>query len=203
MKMKMKSIGLAAIVVGVLALSSCDSIAPKNYKEFPPGEDFEKVFKRLKEASEEGNYLYEISGVFRIEKARATYVPTHMEITFIPEKSDSILYEYQFDMIDARWSSPTQVTLHEERRTGKKMGRDQFSEALFKIDEMPAFSLFNGMYKKALEAAELGDEGVITGFDMNKFDGESNFYLTVSTKENKNKIEVYFDKEGNVLGVEK
>ena len=197
--MKTKNLSLIILFAGLL-LTSCNGLSPKKYTEFPPGADFEKVFNAMSGAVKENVRFYEIKGVSRINPLK-DYMPTHMEITYIPEKNMDTFYEYDFNMIDAIWTGPTQVTLHEGSTSGRKMDRDEFSDILFERKDMPDFSLFDGMYKKALEAADMGEEGTVVGFNMNKFDGENNFFITISTKDEKNKKAVYFDKTGNILEV--
>ena len=197
--MKTKSLSLIILLAGLL-LSSCNGLSPKNYKEFPPGADFEKVYNVMNKSIKANALFYEIKGISRINPLK-DYMPTHMEMTYIPEKNTETFYEYDFNMIDAMWTGPTQVTLHEGSSSGRKMDRSEFEDILFEREDMPDFSLFDGMYKKALEAVDMGEDGYVVGFDMNKHDGNNNFFITISTKDEKNKKAVFFDKAGNVLDV--
>ena len=199
--MKTRSFGLIIIFAGLLLLSSCNGLSPKNYEKFPPGADFEKVLNAMGGTMKENPQFYEIKGTFKLNSPNM-YPPTYMEVVYIPEDNKSTFYEYSYNMIDAHWGGPRQVTLHEGSTSGRKMDREEFSDILFKREDMPDFSLFDGMYEKALEAAGMGEDGHVVGFDMNKFDGENNFFITVSTKDTKTKKAVFFDKTGTMLGMD-
>ena len=196
--MKTKSISLIILFAGLLFLSSCNGLSPKNYEKFPPGADFEKVLNAMGSTMKANPRFYEIKGIFKIS-APNMYPPTSMEVIYIPEDNKDTFYEYSFNMIDAFWGNPRKVTLHEGSRSGRKMDRDEFEDVLFAREDMPDFSLFDDMYKKALEAAGMGEDGHVIGFEMNKFDGNNNFFITVSTKDEKTKKTIFFDKTGNLL----
>jgi hypothetical protein len=196
--MKTKSYGLFILFAGLLLLNSCNGLSPTNYEKFPPGADFEKVFNAMKGNMKDNPQFYEMKGTFRINSANST-PPAYMEITYIPENNEDTFYEYTYNMVDAHWAGPQQVTLHEGNTSGRKLDRNEFSDVLFKREDMPDFSLFDSMYEKALEAAAMGADGYVVGFDMNKFEGEDNFFITVSTKDMKTKKAVFFDKTGNML----
>jgi len=199
--MKTKSISLIILFAGLLFLNSCNGLSPKNYEKFPPGADFEKVLNAMSGTMKENPKFYEIKGIFRI-KSNNMYPPTRMEVTYIPEDNQDTFYEYGYNMIDAIWGTPTRVTLHEGSKSGRKMDRSEFDDILFSREDMPDFSLFDSMYEKALEAAAMGEDGHVIGFDMNKFEGENSFFITISTKDEKTKKAVFFDKAGNVLNTE-
>ena len=197
--MKTKGISLIILFAGLL-VTSCNGLSPKNYEEFPPGADFEKVLKAMGNTMKANPQFYEIKGTFKI-KSNNMYPPTNMEVIYIPEDNKDTFYEYTYNMIDAHWGNPRQVTLHEGSRSGKKMDRTEFNDILFNREDMPDFSLFDSMYEKALEAADMGEEGNVVGFDMNKFDGNNTFFITISTKDEKMKKAIFFDKAGKMLKI--
>ena len=196
--MKTKTLNLVILFAGLFLLNSCNGPSAKNYEKFPPGADFEKVFNAMGRIMKENPKFYEIKGTLKI-KSNNMYPPTNMTVTYIPERNNDSFYEYNYNMIDGVWSGPTEVTLHEGSRSGRKMGRNELNEVIFKREEMPEFSLFESIYEKALKAADMGEDGHVVGYDMNKFDGNNNFFITISTKDDKTKKAVYFDKAGNVL----
>lgn len=200
--MKIRNLVATILFTSALLFSSCGGLGSKDYTEMPTGADFEKVFTALMK-DKKGAEFYQIYGQFDAQ-SRNMSIPTSMTVTYIPADNKKELYEYSRNMTDGRWVGPSQVTLHEAQigpERSEALSREDFTSVIFNVDEMPAFSQFDEMYKKALASAGLGDESCVVRFTMEKKNNVCYFSITVGMKEKGNRTEkvVYFDKAGNVI----
>ncbi|NDV69503.1 hypothetical protein [Dysgonomonas sp. 25] len=204
--MKKTLFKLAIITLSILALQSCNGVTKEHYS-IPPGKDYQLLFEQIsKTCGVEDPEIYEMSGTFKPGSYEGYTGTSTFEITLRTSKSVDKMAEYYYNF-ETGWGSPSEITIYEHTGRGgrKDLAYDEYKEYLFKQSEMPPFSEFENMYKKAIEASGYAeDKCYVQSFKMEKDeDAENTLFMVVQDKDDrKKKATVYFDMKGNVTDTE-
>lgn len=202
--MKKTFLKLATILLGIIILQSCGGVN-REYKSIPPGEHYKIIYEKvLGSIGTDDPEIYDLSGSFKPGSHESYSGSAYFEITVRSASAKDKLTGYTYSFEAANWSGPDEVTIYTygDRNKKQNLTYDEYKDVLFKINEMPPFSEFDNMYKKAIEASGFGEgKCYVQSFKMERDeDAENSFYIVVQSKENKNANKtVYFDMKGNVL----
>ena len=195
----MKKTNLIYLIAAIALLISCNGLKPKDYTEMPSGTDFKEVADVLVKRLGGNPVFYEINGTFRIT---AGSKQAFFEAIIVSGEETKKLYEYTYNMIDAMWVGPTEITLHDNSKNNVEY--DEYKDCLFTVNEFPDFTKLDDLYKEALFNSEFEkDECYVSAFKMEKPDGNQELSVVVQSREKSTRRNTFwFDNDGNIIDSE-